>query len=480
MVLLLETDRLLLREFEAGDRSRIVLLCGDFEVSSMCALVPHPYTDGCAEYFLNTVCTAKDNITLAIVRRKDNLLVGAISLDSIQANDTKTVPSSATIGYWLGKEFWGNGLMTEAASAIVAHAFDDLKLDVLHGTCWEENPKSARVMTKVGFQLLDTLPRGAKNYMPCLARGKTPLLRIFYRLTQSRFTSVRSKKVLLEFELLLCRHGESEGNKRRICSTPDQRLTEKGQLQASQLGEYLKTNYRSIDRVWCSDLARVKQTAEIVHKILLNAQLDINPQLSIDPLLREKDPGEFAGKPLKSIKRARQEDGNERAYRPGDGGESWDDVKSRAKQFMENIVSEIASESGSCTAPLVITSGGFIKEFLNGEIYQNSSNPAQNRSKNCSVCTFAVVVRDVTPRLDYEVRLVSLNIDSAAPSESGRSGCKRVKVGGTADDIKKDVVNVSGSELKTLLKTPPSSQPTQYQEEYSDCHRGLNSPSHSL
>ena len=96
------------------------------------------------------------------------------------------------------------------------------------------------------------------------------------------------------------------------------------------------------------------------------------------------------------------------------------------------------------------------------------------------MCTFAVVVRDVSPRLNYEVRLVSLNVDSAAPSKSGESGCKRVRVGGTVDDIKKDVVKLKGGESKTLLKTPAFNQPTQNEQEYSDCHRGLNSPSHSL
>ena len=56
------------------------------------------------------------------------------------------------IGYWLGVPFWGKGYATEAARAVIDHAFGDLGYDVLVGGARVSNPASRRVLQKCGFE----------------------------------------------------------------------------------------------------------------------------------------------------------------------------------------------------------------------------------------------------------------------------------------------------------------------------------------
>ncbi|MBR5232563.1 MAG: GNAT family N-acetyltransferase [Clostridia bacterium] len=55
------------------------------------------------------------------------------------------------IGYVLAKNCWGQGLMTEAVKAVIAHLFDELKLDFITICHFDYNNRSRRVIEKCGF-----------------------------------------------------------------------------------------------------------------------------------------------------------------------------------------------------------------------------------------------------------------------------------------------------------------------------------------
>ena len=61
------------------------------------------------------------------------------------------------IGYWLGERFEGRGLMTKACRALVAHAFDELKLNRVEMQCAVQNRKSRRIPERLGFRQEGTL-----------------------------------------------------------------------------------------------------------------------------------------------------------------------------------------------------------------------------------------------------------------------------------------------------------------------------------
>ena len=59
---------------------------------------------------------------------------------------------SAEIGFWLGKKYWGRGIMTEAVGAVSDFAFAEFDLCRLFAAVFEWNPASMRVLEKAGYQ----------------------------------------------------------------------------------------------------------------------------------------------------------------------------------------------------------------------------------------------------------------------------------------------------------------------------------------
>jgi RimJ/RimL family protein N-acetyltransferase len=56
------------------------------------------------------------------------------------------------MGYWLGKPFWGQGIMPEAVKEMLRHAFEDLDMQKVWCGYYECNAKSKRVQEKCGFR----------------------------------------------------------------------------------------------------------------------------------------------------------------------------------------------------------------------------------------------------------------------------------------------------------------------------------------
>ena len=79
----------------------------------------------------------------------DQSLLGAITLSNVR----RGVAESGTLGYWVGQAHAGRGYATAAVRAVVAHAFDDLKLHRVEAACVPTNHASRRVLEKAGFTL---------------------------------------------------------------------------------------------------------------------------------------------------------------------------------------------------------------------------------------------------------------------------------------------------------------------------------------
>ena len=79
----------------------------------------------------------------------DQALVGAITLSNVR----RGVAESGTLGYWIGRPYAGRGHATAAVRAMVAHAFDELKLHRVEAACVPTNAASRRVLEKSGFVL---------------------------------------------------------------------------------------------------------------------------------------------------------------------------------------------------------------------------------------------------------------------------------------------------------------------------------------
>ena len=82
----------------------------------------------------------------------DGRVIGCINLEGIQYELRAWRINRAELGYWIAPEYWGTGMMTEAASAVLRCTFEMIGLHKLAGGCIAETIGSRRVIEKLGFR----------------------------------------------------------------------------------------------------------------------------------------------------------------------------------------------------------------------------------------------------------------------------------------------------------------------------------------
>ena len=138
-------DRLTLRPLAESDAARIQALCGDLAVSRWLSNVPHPYPEGEAERFISA-CLAEACHVWAMELVEQPGMIGTIGIEG--PNDHNA------LGYWLGREYWGRGLTSEASRQVVRFGFEVLGRDQLASGVFEGNAASFRVQEKLGFKVI--------------------------------------------------------------------------------------------------------------------------------------------------------------------------------------------------------------------------------------------------------------------------------------------------------------------------------------
>jgi [ribosomal protein S5]-alanine N-acetyltransferase len=142
----LELKTCTVRSWEWRDRESIVRYANNRKVSrNLRDRFPHPYTDRDARDWLDAVVDAEPETNFAIAVNGE--AVGGIGYTLQYDVDRR----SAEIGYWLGEEFWGRGIATEALIVVTKHAFANHDLCRVYAHVFDWNPASARVLEKAGF-----------------------------------------------------------------------------------------------------------------------------------------------------------------------------------------------------------------------------------------------------------------------------------------------------------------------------------------
>jgi len=136
------------RSWEWRDRDSIVRHANNRNVwINLRDRFPHPYTQADARNWLDSVVGINPQTNFAIALNDE--AIGGVGY-TIQ-HDVEH--RSAEIGYWLGQEFWGRGIATEALRAVTEYAFATHDLCRVHAHVFSWNPASARVLEKAGYQL---------------------------------------------------------------------------------------------------------------------------------------------------------------------------------------------------------------------------------------------------------------------------------------------------------------------------------------
>lgn len=143
------TERLLIRPFTLADAPAVQHIAGHIEVHQTTQYIPHPYPDGLAESWIESLAPAYDQglqMICGIEVRREKLLIGSIGLDFHKEHE------NASLGYWMHPGYWNQGYCTEAAKGMVAFGFNVLKLHRIHAKHLVRNPASGRVMQKIGMR----------------------------------------------------------------------------------------------------------------------------------------------------------------------------------------------------------------------------------------------------------------------------------------------------------------------------------------
>ena len=146
---MLETERLILRRWEESDAESLYEYAKDPDVGPIAGWPPHQSIEESRDVIKN-VLNGKE--AYAICLKSDNKAIGAIELKLNGHTDMTERDDECELGYWLGKPFWGQGIMPEAAREILRHAFEDIGMTKVWCGYYEGNTKSKRVQEKVRFR----------------------------------------------------------------------------------------------------------------------------------------------------------------------------------------------------------------------------------------------------------------------------------------------------------------------------------------
>ena len=175
---LIASNRLLLRPWQDDDAPLLYRYASDPDVGPRAGWAPHQSVEE-SLHIIQTVF--RNPTTWAIIRKEDDLLVGAIGYGPSCDCHLPAREGEPTVGYWIAKPFWNQGLCTEALQLLIAHLRQQNENNEVSTPTFPslisghfiDNPASGRVMEKCGF-----LPTGDICYDPTLHSGTARPIRV--------------------------------------------------------------------------------------------------------------------------------------------------------------------------------------------------------------------------------------------------------------------------------------------------------------
>ena len=141
--------RLVLRAWRRGDEEALVRHANNRSVwRNLTDRFPHPYTATDARAWVRQ-CTTREGPPCHLAVTLDGEPIGGTGFERL----TDLSRLTAEIGYWLGEAHWGHGLATEALRLTTEYALAQFDFVRLQAGVLDWNPRSRRVLEKVGYHL---------------------------------------------------------------------------------------------------------------------------------------------------------------------------------------------------------------------------------------------------------------------------------------------------------------------------------------
>ncbi len=144
----LETTRFTLRKIKAGDLETLHSYWSDDVVTEYMniSFKSIEETQQMVE-LLNSLPETGEGRRWAIVDKKSGVVMGSCGYHNVKAEHRR-----AEVGYELGREYWGQGVIQEVMNPVIRHCFEDLKLNRLEAFVTVGNNRSLNTLEKLGFK----------------------------------------------------------------------------------------------------------------------------------------------------------------------------------------------------------------------------------------------------------------------------------------------------------------------------------------
>lgn len=149
--LTVHTERLLLRPVAVDDATALFEHASDPELPRQMTWAAHASVAQTREFLASCVAEREAGREFVWVIEESGRVAGLVGVEGVVRGVLASRFDRAELGYWLGRDFRGRGLMTEAARAALEMAFGVLALHKVTVHAFSENHASLRVIEKLGF-----------------------------------------------------------------------------------------------------------------------------------------------------------------------------------------------------------------------------------------------------------------------------------------------------------------------------------------
>lgn len=149
-------DNFYLSQVRSSDVSELVTYMQERAIHDSVANLPDPYTEKEARFWISYVERVRQEsgrLNNWAIRDRRGILIGGIGFRDPMPPGQK----QGDFGYWIGKPYWGQGIMTRVVSGFCDFALSDYGLRKIEARVFPENEASARVLLKAGFEKVKTL-----------------------------------------------------------------------------------------------------------------------------------------------------------------------------------------------------------------------------------------------------------------------------------------------------------------------------------
>ena len=137
----IKTKRLVLKRPNKSINNKLFAsLVGDWNIAKWLSDVPYPYTENHAQKFIKR--SSPDDLRFSVFY--DEILVGGVGVSFEENNQLD-------LGYWIAKDYWGNGFATEASKGLINYVKNETEFKAITACYVKGNKTSAKVLKKLGF-----------------------------------------------------------------------------------------------------------------------------------------------------------------------------------------------------------------------------------------------------------------------------------------------------------------------------------------